>query len=183
MRLYRQTLEDFGLFAGLELTEEQTATLRSSAGEVSAKMRAVRIVTASNVSKRDLEQRLIRKGEDQAQAKAAVSWMEELNLIDDGEIARQIVSHCVSRGYGPARAKQMLYEKQIPRELWEDALADYPDQSEAIMQFLRTRLGDAPDEKQIRRTVDALLRRGHSRSAVWAALRQLTHGDEFDFGL
>ena len=63
MRLYRQTVEDFGLYPGLELSEERMAELRESAGQMSAKMRAVRIVTASSVSRQDLEQRLVRKGE------------------------------------------------------------------------------------------------------------------------
>ena len=64
LRLYRQTVEDFGLFTGLELDESQLAKLREAAGQMSAKMRAVRIVSASSVSKRDLEQRLIQKGEE-----------------------------------------------------------------------------------------------------------------------
>ena len=72
MRLYRQTVEDFGLYAGKELTDDQMKDLRKAAGEMSAKMRAVRIVSASNVSKRDLEYRLVHKGEDPMQAKQAV---------------------------------------------------------------------------------------------------------------
>ena len=72
MRLYRQTVEDFGLFSGQELSEGELNELRDAAGAMSAKMRAVRIVAATNVSKRDLEQRLIHKGEDPLQAKNAV---------------------------------------------------------------------------------------------------------------
>lgn len=178
MKLYRQTVADFGLYAGLEMTEEQLAVLQESAGAMSARMRAVRIVTASNVSKQALEQRLIRKGEDREQARAAVSWMAELELIDDAKTARQIVSHCIARGYGPARAKQMLYEKQIPREYWEDALAEYPDQSQEILQFLHRRLGEEPDEKQTRRAIDALLRRGHSWSDIRRVLRQISDFEE-----
>ena len=55
MRLYRQTVEDFGLYSGLELSDEQMKALRENAGQISAKMRAVRIVSASNVSRRDLQ--------------------------------------------------------------------------------------------------------------------------------
>ena len=44
MRLYRQTVEDFGLYAGKELSEDELKSLRKAAGEMSAKMRAVRIV-------------------------------------------------------------------------------------------------------------------------------------------
>jgi hypothetical protein len=66
MKLYRQTVEDFRLYPGMEL--ESLEALRESAGSYSAKMRAVRIVSASAVSKRDLENRLVRKGEDPGQA-------------------------------------------------------------------------------------------------------------------
>ena len=81
MRLYRQTVEDFGLYTGLELTPEQVSNLRNAAGQMSAKMRAVRIVSASSVSKRDLQERLVRKGETEDQAREAVRWMEDLNLV------------------------------------------------------------------------------------------------------
>ena len=103
MRLYRQTVEDFGLYPGLELSGEELKKLRSAAGAMSAKMRAVRIVSATNVSAKDLEQRLIRKGEDPGQAKAAVNWMEDLSLIDDRQTARYVVESCVRKGYGLAR--------------------------------------------------------------------------------
>ena len=130
--LYRQTVEDFALYAGKELNDQEWETLQSAAGAMSAKMRAVRIVAASSVSKKDLKQRLIQKGEDPGQAAEAVAWMEELHLVDDRNTAEQIVHSCISKGYGAARAKQALYEKRIPLVVWEDALRDYPDQSDEI---------------------------------------------------
>ena len=180
MKLYRQTVEDFGLYPGLELSDEKMAALRENAGAVSAKMRAVRIVAASSVSKRDLQQRLIHKGEDPNQAKEAVAWMEELKLVDDRETARQIVSRCAAKGYGPARAKQALYEKQIPKAYWEEALEYYPDQTDYILKFLRTRIKDFDDRNQIRKAIDALMRRGHSYSQVRNALDMLG-GDSEEF--
>lgn len=177
MRLYRQTVEDFGLYTGLELTGQELSRLREAAGQMSAKMRAVRIVTASSVSKRDLEQRLIRKGEDPAQAKEAVAWMADLDLVDDEKTAAQIVSRCVSKGYGLERAKQALYEKRIPKEYWDGALADYPDQSEHILNFLRSKLCDDWDERDLKRAVDALLRRGHHYSDIQRCLKTLDMDD------
>ena len=173
LRLYRQTIQDFGLYPGLELTEEQAQKLRESAGVMSAKMRAVRIVTASNVSRRDLERRLVRKGEDPEQAKQAVDWMEELNLVDDRQTAAAIVRQCIYKGYGAARAKQALYEKQIPRAFWEEALEDYPDQTEHIVKYLSAKLPDPADERQKRRVIDALMRRGHSYGSIRRGLELL----------
>lgn len=178
MGLYRQTVEDFALYSGKELDEQEAESLRTAAGQMSAKMRAVRIVSASSVSRRDLEARLVRKGEDPQQAKEAVAWMEDLHLVDDRATAEQVVSSCISKGYGLARAKQALYEKRIPKEYWDEALADYPDQTEKITAFLKSRLDADSDEKQIRRAVDALIRRGHSYGTIRRALDALSFDTE-----
>ena len=176
--LYRQTVEDFALYSGKELDEQEAEALRTAAGQMSAKMRAVRIVSAASVSRRDLEARLVRKGEDPQQAKEAVAWMEDLHLVDDRATAEQVVSSCISKGYGLMRAKQALYEKRIPKEYWDEALADYPDQTEKITAFLRSRLDADSDEKQVRRAVDALLRRGHNYGAIRRALDALSFDTE-----
>ena len=180
MRLYRQTVEDFALYSGKEMTDSEMDDLRTAAGQMSAKMRAVRIVSASSVSKKDLQQRLVQKGEDPDQARAAVEWMAELSLIDDRKTAEQVVSRCISKGYGLSRAKQALYEKRIPKQYWEEALADYPDQSDAITAFLSARLSSDSDQKEVRRAIDALIRKGHSYGAIRRVLDKLSFDtDEF----
>lgn len=180
MGLYRQTVEDFALYSGRELSDDEWKRLQAAAGAMSAKMRAVRIVAASSVSKKDLQARLVQKGEDPAQAVDAVAWMEEMHLVDDEETARQIVSRCAAKGYGLQRAKQALYEKKIPKQYWDAALADYPDQTAHIVSFLRTRLSDEADQKEVKKAIDALLRRGHSYSEIRGALRRMAlDGDGF----
>lgn len=176
--LYRQTVEDFALYTGLELSQEQFKKLQTAAGQMSAKMRAVRIVSASSISKKDLEQRLVRKGEDPDQAKAAVQWMEELHLVNDRSTAEQVVHTCISKGYGLSRAKQALYEKRIPKEYWEEVLEDYPDQYDRIEAFLLSRLDADSDEKQKKKAIDALIRRGHSYSTIRSVLNGLSFDTE-----
>ena len=178
VRLYRQTVEDFRMYPGLEIEDLQV--LRDHDSRYSAKMRAVRIISASAVSRRDLETRLVRKGESEEQARAAVEWLADLNLVDDRQTARQIVERCIHKGYGLQRAKQALYEKQIPKDLWEEVLADYPDQLERIADFLRTKLKDPEDPRQVRRAIDAALRRGHSYGDVKRALEQIGTESEFE---
>ncbi len=180
LRLYRQTVEDFGLYPGMEFSPEQFEKLTAAGEKLSAKMRAVRIVSASNVSKKELESRLIQKGEKASDAKQAISWLVELNLLDDNKTAEQIVHSCISKGYGPAKAKQVLYEKRIPRELWESALADYPDQREKMISFLKSKITDPSDQRAVKRAVDALIRRGHSYRAIREALSELSF-DADDF--
>ena len=176
--LYRQTVEDFGLYPGLELSDQQFQDLQEAAGAMSAKMRAVRIVAASAVSKKDLQQRLVQKGESPEDAANAVTWMSEMHLVDDEQTARQVVSRCIAKGYGLQRAKQALYEKRIPKQYWDTALAEYPTQIDSILDFLHSKLDDTSDQKQVKKAIDALLRRGHSYSEIRAALRQMTMDPE-----
>lgn len=168
IRVYPQTIAEFSLFEGRNLTDEEWNAVREAIGSMSAKMRAVRIVSASSVSARDLEDRLRRKGETKENAKAAVSWMQDLSFVNDAETARQIARRGAQKGYGKKRIRQMLYEKRIPKEYWEQAMEDLPDPDEAIIRFINSRLGENPDEKEVKRTIDALLRRGHS----WQDIRR-----------
>ncbi len=178
MRLYPQTVEDFGLFTGLELSDQQVDVLREAAGQMSAKMRAVRVLSAASVSKADLRQRLIQKGESKDHAAAAVAFMEQMELVDDSKTAQLIVQRCAAKGYGVARAKQMLYEKRIPKALWDEALCDYPDQTQHMIDFLRSKLQGNWDAKDLKRATDALLRRGHSYAQIRHALE--TFGSDAD---
>ena len=78
------------------------------------------------------------------------------------------------------KPKQALYEKRIPKQYWEEALADYPDQWEKIESFLRSRLDETSDEKQKKKAIDALIRRGHSYGTIRRVLQNLSF-DSDDF--
>ena len=168
-----QTVQEQGLYPGKELSEEALAALKAAEGAASAKLRAVRIISAAAVSKQELQRRLTQKGEKAEDAENAVRWLEELKLLDDDATARQIVERGVSRGYGAERIRQMLYEKRIPRRCWDEALSAMPDMSEALTDFLRKRLGEAPDEKTRRSAAAAAVRRGYTWTEVREALERL----------
>ena len=164
---------EMGLVPGAEVTPEAFLALENAQSLASCKERAVRILTASGLSKKELQKRLVQKGESGEDAEAAVAWLEELHLIDDLETAKQLVRSACLRGYGAARAKSILYEKGIPKELWDEALEELPEMDGAIDVFLRRKLdGRTLDAKQIKKTVDALLRRGHSYHDIQAGLRR-----------
>ena len=164
---------DLGLYSGMELSESDYQALLAAAGKASAKARAVRIVAAAGVSEKELQKRLVQKGEDTQDAEEAVGWLKELHLLDDRETARQLVTSAVSKGYGRARIKNILYEKGIPQEYWADALDTVPEMDDAIDRFLVRRWqGTAPDEKEIKKAVDALIRRGHSWKDIQSGLRR-----------
>ena len=166
-------IADLGLYSGMELSESDYQALLAAAGKASAEARAVRIVAAAGVSEKELQKRLVQKGEDTQDAEEAVGWLKELHLLDDRETARQLVTSAVSKGYGRARIKNILYEKGIPQEYWADALDTVPEMDDAIDRFLARRWqGTDPDEKEIKKAVDALIRRGHSWKDIQSGLRR-----------
>ena len=164
---------ELGLSIGSEVSPEEFLALENAQSLASCKERAVRILTASGLSKKELQKRLVQKGEREEDAAEAVRWLEELRLVDDLETAKQLVRSAALRGYGRVRAKSILYEKGIPKEFWEEALEELPEMDGAIDTFLRRKLeGKELDGKLIKKTVDALIRRGHSYHDIQEGLRR-----------
>lgn len=173
-------IAELGLYAGMELPDAAMDSIREACGAASAKERAVRIVSAASVTKKELRHRLVQKGETEEHADEAVKWLSELHLLDDRQTAAQIVRNGAARGYGAARIRQMLYEKRVPRELWDEALEQLPPQDDAIDTFLQRRFrGKTPDRAEIKRATDALLRRGHSWEDIRRAISRYTSDEEF----
>lgn len=176
--IYPSVVAEQNLYAGMELDEEALARLHAAAGAASARNRAVRIVSAADVSGQELRARLVQKGETPQDAEHAVQWLQELSLLDDRKAALRLSERCARKGYGPAKLRQLLYEKHIPKEYWEEALAQLPDMSETLVRFLAARLGSAPDERAVKKAVDALLRQGHSYGEIRKALARYREGAE-----
>lgn len=173
LRVPSTVAADFGLCPGRVLEDSDLAALETAAGETSAKERAVRIISTASVSKADLERRLTQKGETPENAKQAVAWLDELSLLDDERLAQQLVARGAAKGYGKSRVRQLLYEKGIPRELWEDALEQMPAMEQYIDKFLSQRFGGRqPERGEIKKAADALARRGHSWQDIQAGLRR-----------
>ncbi|MBO2527139.1 MAG: hypothetical protein CW335_03030 [Clostridiales bacterium] len=172
-------MAELGLYQGMELPDGAMESIKDTCAKASAKERAVRIISASTVSKRELEKRLIQKGEREEDAKQAVQWLDDLRLLDDAQAAQQIVRSGAAKGYGAARIKQMLFEKRIPKEYWDDVLELLPPQDDAIDSFLQRRFrGKQPDRAECKRATDALLRRGHSWSDIRRALERYAPEEE-----
>ena len=174
LKITEQELLDFGLRAGDQLDEAALSRLKEAAGVSNVKAAAADLIGKRAMSRAALEKKLKEKGAGEAEARYAAEWLEAIGAINDADYAALLVRHCAQLGYGPARIRDKLYEKGVPRELWEDALDTLPDQSEDVDRFLRSKLrGELPDEKEKKRLTDALLRRGFSWGDVRAAWNRL----------
>ena len=174
LKITEQELLDFGLRAGADLNEATLARLKEAAGVSNVKATAADLIGKRAMSRASLEKKLKEKGASEADARYAAEWLEAIGAINDADYAALLVRHCADLGYGPARVREKLYEKGVPRELWEDALDQMPDNGEQIDRFLQSKLrGRTPDEREKKRLTDALLRRGYSWGDVKAAWNRL----------
>ena len=174
LKITEQELLDFGLRAGDELDETTLARLKEAAGVSNVKATAADLIGKRAMSRTSLEKKLKEKGASEAEARYAAEWLEAIGAINDADYAALLVRHCADLGYGPARTREKLYEKGVPRELWDEALDQLPDNGEQIDRFLQSKLrGRMPDEKEKKRLTDALLRRGYSWGDVKAAWNRL----------
>jgi len=181
LKITEQELLDFGLRSGDQLDEGALERLKEAAGASNARASAAELIGRRAMSRRDLERKLREKGASEAEARYAAEWLEAIGALNDAEYAAALARHYGGMGYGPARVREKLYEKGVPRELWEDALEELPEDGGQVDAFLRNKLrGRTPDEKEKRRLTNALLRRGFPWGEVKAAWRRM--GEELADG-
>lgn len=181
LRITENEVVRFALRPGLELGLEDLEALQASAKTSSAKAAAANMVGSRALSKKELTDRLLRKGTEEAEAQAAADWLEDLGAVNDGEYAAALVRHYVSRGYGPARVREELRRRGVGRELWDAALEELPDPAEVLDGLIRKKQRAAlSDRRELKRLSDSLLRRGFSWGDVKAALRRYADIEECD---
>ena len=164
--------------SGMDFDEEAYNELVSVSGLAMAKARALRIINARPMSREELRKRLIEKGETPENAEACADWLCRMGLINDAEYAGSVVRHYAAKGYGSARIKQELRHHGVPREMWDEAMLQMPEQDAYLERFIRARLSEPGDRAQVKKVSDALFRRGYSWEQIKLALNEFdTQGD------
>lgn len=175
LRVTEDELLRFGLSAGMELDGDTLKVLRASAKASSAKAAAAELIGSRALSRKELTRRLVRKGNDEADARAAADWLEGIGAVNDSEYAAALARHYGGKGYGPARVREELRRRGIDRELWDGALEEMPESEEILDQLIQKKCkGDLSDPKEIKRISGALMRRGFGWSEVKAAMGRYT---------
>lgn len=174
LRITPEELLRFGLRPGQELTEDVLEELRRAAARSQTRQRAAELASGRMLSRKELSDRLVKKGADPQEAQETAQWLADLGAVDDAAYAGVIARHYAAMGYGPGRVRQELQRRGVPRDLWEDALAQLPDPEEAIDRFLASKLrGKTPDRATLQRLSAALQRRGFQWQDIRPALARL----------
>ncbi len=165
---------DLRLFVGKDLDVGQLAELRVLSRRSLARDKAVEYLSRRPMSCRELHDKLLEKGEEEAVADDCVAWLLEQGFLNDSRYAAMVVRHYAAKNYGAVRLRQELGRRGVPRELWDEALAEAPEPEDKLDSFLAARLKDPQDRDQIRKLSNALCRRGYSWDQIRDALRRYT---------
>ena len=143
---------EMSIYSGRELSEGEARELLEKSALARARERAMRIISARPMSERELYDRLVEKGETEHNAADCVAWLKGLHFLSDEEYAGMIVRHYAQKGYGRRRVRDELYRRKVPRNLWDTALEELPEQDDTIDRLLRSRIfvgGDTRGHKPL----------------------------------
>ena len=143
--------------------------------------KALSLLERRDYGSEELCAKLVEKGAEPDEARAAVRYMVRVGFIDDERYAAMVVRHYAAKGYGVGRVREELRRRKLDRELWDAALAELPEPDETVDALLRAKLrGNAADRDTIRKAGAALVRRGFTWEAVKAATDRYLAEMEFE---
>lgn len=172
LRVGEGVVADFALYQGKDLDGETLEELKQAVLDASLRARAVSLLTGRPMSAGTLREKLLAKGGQPDQVEEIVAWAQNIGLLNDEEYAKALARHYQARGYGVYKIKDELHRRQVPREYWEEALAELEEPDERIDRFLADKLKDPEDRKQVKKAADALVRRGFSWSQVSSGIER-----------
>jgi regulatory protein len=148
-----------------------------------AYFRALRWLTARELSEAQVRARLAEKGYTDIAIKPAVERLLQDRTLDDRRAATAVArTEARVRRHGPYRVMGKLMAMQIDRDLAKDIVRELfgeEDEEALLEKTLETRLRGNPerltDPRERRRILAYLVRQGFSASAASAAIRNKTN--------
>lgn len=181
LRVTENEVVSFALYTGMTISDELYDRLAASAARSAARSKALDYITARPLSRKELVDKLTAcppRGKDGRergpiadpdQAREVADWLEDLGYLNDAEYAKTIARHYSAKGYGEQKLRDELFRRGVPRQYWEDALAEAQPPEEGVDAFLQKRFrGRTPDRQELKRASDALARRGYR----WEEIRE-----------
>ena len=179
LRLTGDALLRFGLQVGMDLSAQDVVELKEAERHYRVRSRGANIASSRMLSKKELTDRLARRGATEEEAADTADWLEELGALDDAAYAAAVARHYSRMGYGKLRVRQELSRRGIDRDLWDGALAEMPDSAETMVALLQSRLrGRTPDAEEGRKLAAMLTRRGFTWQEIRPVLSRFLDGED-----
>ena len=174
------TVTELRLFSGRELNTQDFEILSRESRRALAREKALELVSQRQMSAKELSRKLRDKGADEDTADYCVRWITERGLIDEERYAAAIVRHYAAKGCGEGRIRQELMRRGVPRELWDDALGEMPEDTSRLDRLVKSKLRDPDDRDAVRKLSASLYRRGYSGEEIREALERAKASFEYE---
>ena len=179
LRITGDTLLRFGLQAGMDLSPENVVQLKNEQHHYEVRSLGAHMASSRMLSKKELTDRLQRRGASTEEAEETADWLEDLGAVDDAAYAAAVVRHYGHMGYGALRVKQELQRRGIRRDLWDGAMEQLPDAQECIEALLHKKCkGNKPTAEEGRKLSAMLQRRGFTWQEIRPVLSRFLDGAE-----
>lgn len=188
LRVGEGDVVSFSLYAGMELSEEQLEGLKQAQEKAKLNNKALTLLAARPMSQRELERKLSanprkkgmpEEGEEQREqrrdmAQQVAQRMAQVGLVDDREYASTVVRHYSRKGYGPAKIRDELYRRGVPREYWDEAMEERDQGGDKLRALVEKKLrGAAPTREELKKVSAYLARRGFGWEEISRVLSQV----------
>lgn len=173
---HRDIVADFGLRAGLELSEEQLAEICAAAEFHRAYQRALYLLDIRAHTYYELFQKLA-KNYPRETCRKVCDRLAELHILNDRACAQSYARRFIEgKQYGIRRAAMELRQRGLSDQLIEEVIAPYRDSTdERLLAVLEKkyarRLTDPSDRAEIEKVKAALARRGYGFSEINRAIQ------------
>lgn len=132
-------------------------------------------------SEKEVRGKLREKGASDGDIETVIALCVDYGFINDAEYAGSIVRHYAAMGYGPGRIRTEFTRRGVPKELWDDAMEEFPADNSALDRLLASKLRgkDPSDRRERDKAANFLFRKGYSWTEIRAALARYGAGDEY----
>ena len=129
--------------AGIPGHEERELAYKSALNS------AVRSLGQREHARRELEQKLSRKGHDAELIQRVMDYLLEHDLQSDSRFTESLIRSRVQRGYGPMKIRQELSAKGVSEQILEDHLTAPSEHWETLAaESLAKKFGQRPDSRE-----------------------------------
>lgn len=163
---------DMRLFSGRDLDDEERQELQNESVRSITRDKCIEMLSRRRMSRKELVDKLVRKGESEEVAEYCADWLEEKGFLDDESYAAAVARHYGNKGYGAGRVRSELYRRGVEKDLWDEAVEQMPVSDEKIDKLIASKLKAPEDREQVRKVSASLYRRGYSWDEIRSALRR-----------
>ncbi len=175
-----ETIVKMDIHQGCTLSAQEYDVLKGMSDTRKAKDQALRFLARRPYGEMELYEKLCRK-HDEYSAAAAVASMAEMQLLDDGQFAKERAEALARKGKSKRAIIQALQEQGIQAQLAMETVHDLElDETDLAIQILRKSYTDKLNAGKKQAVMAALARRGFCYSNIKEALETVLEEQEME---